>query len=208
LEEVKVIVYDCDGVLVQSRRANEAFYNHILGRFGMPPLEPEQLDFVQVSTSEGAIDHLFQDTPWLEAAQAYQRNIDNSPFIPLTRLEPHVVETLAALRPRYRTAVATNRGKSLPLLLRHHGLMQLFDLTVSCLDVPKAKPHPACLHKIIRHFRVAPVEVLYIGDAEVDRLVSARAGVQFVAYKNPELPACCHLGDHLDLLRLLSLALD
>lgn len=204
MKAFRVIIYDCDGVLIDSRRANAAYYNHILARFGRPPLNPEQLAFVQVSTALEAINYLFHGTPWLEDAQAYQRNLDNRPFIPLIRLEPNILETLASLRPAYRTAVATNRGKSLPLVLGHHGLAHLFDLTVSSLDVPEPKPHPGCLEKVLQHFQAPAREALYIGDAAVDALVSRRARVPFVAYRNPALPARYHLEDHLDLLKILA----
>ncbi len=33
----QVIIYDCDGVLIDSRESNRAFYNHILARFGLAP---------------------------------------------------------------------------------------------------------------------------------------------------------------------------
>ncbi len=203
LASIKVIVYDCDGVLVDSRESNEAFYNHILARFGLQPLGPEQLEFIQVSTAAAAIDYLFRDSPFRDAARAYQSQIDNTPFIPLIRLEPNIRETLARLRPTYRTAVATNRGKSLPLVLQHHGLADLFDLTVTSLEVTEPKPHPDCLQRIMRHFQVAPEEVVYIGDAEVDRLVSQRAGAPFIAYKNPLLKTFYCLKDHLELLQIL-----
>jgi phosphoglycolate phosphatase-like HAD superfamily hydrolase len=205
LTSVRVIVYDCDGVLVDSRESNEAFYNHILARFGLPPLEPEQLEFICVSTAVAAIDYLFRDSPLLREAQFYQSQIDNTPFIPLIRLEPNIWETLARLRPAYRTAVATNRGKSLPLVLQHHRLAGLFDLTVTSLEVAEPKPHPECLQRILRHFQAAPEEIVYIGDAEVDRLVSERAGAPFIAYKNPLLNARHCLQDHLDLLEILGL---
>jgi phosphoglycolate phosphatase len=61
----KVIIYDCDGVLIDSRESNQAFYNHILDRFGLPPLTPAQLEAVHVKTAEQAIDYLFAGTPWL-----------------------------------------------------------------------------------------------------------------------------------------------
>src|SRR4030043_1040905 len=112
LAAVKVIIYDCDGVLIDSRRSNAAFYNHILERFALPPLSPRQLDFVHTSRAQEAIDHLFQGTPWRAEAQEYQRVMDNRPFLSLLRLEPHIRETLGALRPAYHTAIATNRGKS------------------------------------------------------------------------------------------------
>jgi HAD superfamily hydrolase (TIGR01509 family) len=203
LKTLKVIIYDCDGVLIDSRESNRAFYNHILSRFGLPPLTPEQLDFAQVSTAQAAIQHLFAGTPFLEEAQAYQRNLDNRPFLALMRLEPHVREVLEEVRPSYRTAIATNRGKSLPLVLEHLGLKSLFDFTVTCYDVSRPKPHPECLLKILHHFQIEPEEALFMGDAPEDALVSRRAGIPFAAYKNPGLKARYHLEDHLELLRIL-----
>lgn len=198
-----LIIYDCDGVLIDSRRSNGAFYNHILAHFGLPPLTPEQLDLVHAATAREAVDFLFRGTPWLAAAQDFQRRIDNAPFLALIRPEPHIREVLARLRPAYHTAIATNRGKSLPLVLETLGLNSLFDLTVSCYDVTRPKPHPECLQKILRHFRASPDEALYIGDSEVDRLVAEAAGVPLAAYKNPGLQARYHLQDHRDLLKIL-----
>ena len=109
------------------------------------------------------------------------------------------------MRPGYRTAIATNRGKSLPLVLHTLGLDALFDLTVSCYEVAHPKPHPECLQKILQHFLIRPEEALYLGDSEVDRLVAEEAGVPLAAYKNPRLRARYHLQDHLELLTLLGL---
>ena len=142
------IIYDCDGVLIDSRDSNQAFYNHILAHFGLPPLTAEQLDLVHVSTAQEAIDFLFKGHPGREEAQAYNA-IDNDPFLALIRLEPHIREVLIRLRSRYQTAIATNRGKSLPLVLRTLGLDNLFDLTVLAYDVTRPKPHPECLEKIL-----------------------------------------------------------
>jgi phosphoglycolate phosphatase len=199
----QVIIYDCDGVLIDSRESNRAFYNHILSRFGLPPLTDEQLEVVHVSTAQGAINYLFQDQPALEEAQAYQRTINNDPFLALLKLTPHIREVLVHLRSRYHTAIATNRGKSLPLALKTLGIADYFDLTISAYDVTRPKPHPECLSKILTHFRLAPEAALYIGDAALDQEVAAAADVPFAAYKNPGLKARYHLQDHLDLLQIL-----
>jgi phosphoglycolate phosphatase len=201
----QLIIYDCDGVLIDSRESNRAFYNHILARFGLNPLTEAQLAVVHVSTAQGAIDYLFQGHPGREAAQAYQRNINNDQFLRLIRLEPDIQEVLTRLRSSFLTAIATNRGKSLPLVLRTLGLEDLFDLTVSAYDVTRPKPHPECLEKILIHFRLEPEAALYIGDAALDQEVAAAAGVPFAAYKNPGLNARYHLQSHLELLPVLKL---
>jgi phosphoglycolate phosphatase len=198
-----IIIYDCDGVLIDSREANAAFYNHILSRFGLPPLTPRQLDVVHMLTSEGAVAYLFQGHSALEEALSYQKNVDNTPFFSLLRLEPHVREVLERLRPAHRLAIATNRGKSLAPILKRLEIAALFDLTVSSYDVTRPKPHPECLQKILAHFQAEPGQTLYLGDSPLDQEVAARAAVPFAAYKNPGLPARYHLEDHLELLEIL-----
>ena len=204
LGKTSLIIYDCDGVLIDSQRSNQAFYNHLLAHFGRPPLTPEQLEIVHAATSQEAVNFLFAGTPWLAAAQEFQRQVDNTPFIALIQPEPHIREVLRQLRPGYRTAIASNRGRSLPLVLQFLGLEGLFDLTVSCYEVTHPKPHPECLQKILHHFQVSPEEALFLGDSEVDRLVAEAAGVPLAAYKNRSLPAPYHLQDHRELLRLLA----
>ena len=44
---LQAIIYDCDGVLVDSSLANQAFYNHILEHFRRAPLTPKQWDCVK-----------------------------------------------------------------------------------------------------------------------------------------------------------------
>ncbi len=205
LRGLKVIIYDCDGVLIDSTAANRAFYDHILARFGLPPLTAEQMAAILPLTAPAALDVLFQGHPSREAAQEYQKTVDNRPFLPLITAEAHVPEALAALRRRYRTAIATNRGKSLPLVLAALNLAPLFDFTVSSLEVSRPKPHPQCLEKVLAHFRVPPRQACYIGDHDLDRRTAANAGVFFGAYRNPTLDADFHLEDHLELLSLLGL---
>jgi phosphoglycolate phosphatase len=204
LPGLKVIIYDCDGVLIDSSQANQAFYNHILAHFGLAPLTLEQWAHVKPLTAPDALTWLFKGTPWLTAAQEYQKTVDNTPFLPLIRAEPNIKETLALLRPRYNTAIATNRGKSLLPVLQHCGLEEFFQVIVSSLDIQKPKPHPECLNRILQHFGVDPTQACYIGDSDLDREVSARAGILFIAYQNPSLNATFHLENHIDLWILLT----
>lgn len=200
---MQVIIYDCDGVLIDSSLANQAFYNHILARFGLAPLTPEQWAEVSPLTAADALTLLFRETPWLAEAQEYQKSVDNAPFFPLMRVEPNLRETLTLLRPHYRLAMASNRGKSLAAVLQHCGLAEFFEVTVSSRDVLEPKPHPESLELILGRFGVSPHKACYIGDSDLDREAAWRAGVSFGAYRQPALTADFYLQDHLDLWGLL-----
>ena len=201
--EIKVVIYDCDGVLFDSRRSNYAFYNHILERFGMPPMTDAQARSAYVSTTPEALEMLFSDGPYLEEALSYAKTVVNDEFVSMMDMEPNLRETLTRLRPGYGVAIATNRGRSMDQVLRDHHIEDLFDVVVTSYDVTRPKPHPECLYKIMARLRARPQECVYVGDADIDRLVAERAGAPFVAYKNPALRAWAHIVDHLELLAIL-----
>ena len=200
---IKAVIYYFDGVIVDSREANEAYYNRLLKHFGLPAVQPEQLQMIYTRTSREVIEVLFGDLSLAKAAQALEKTMDNDDITPMIKVEPHIKATLQVLRNRYRTAIATNRGKSLPLVLEFNNLTGYFDLTVSSRQVQHPKPHPECLEIILQKFSLVPDQVVYIGDAEIDARLAAAAGVPFIAYKNPSLSAWAHLSDHREILGIL-----
>lgn len=204
-QKVEVVIYDCDGVLFDSKGANKAFYNHILAHFNMPVMNSKQLEYVHSSTAREALDFLFEGSSLREESQAYRYQVDYSQFIYLMKPEPYLREVLQQLHPAYRTAIATNRGHTTPLVLQNNKLTELFDMVVTSMDVTESKPHPESIWKILHHFQTKPEEALYIGDSVVDEVVCERAGVPFAAYKNPDLKADYHLQNHRDLLHILGI---
>jgi phosphoglycolate phosphatase-like HAD superfamily hydrolase len=97
------------------------------------------------------------------------------------------------LRPGCYTALATNRTTTTRAVLAFHGLTDDFDLVVSAQDVSRPKPDPESFVQILEHFRLSPLEAIYIGDSRVDEQFAANAGVPFVAYRNPGLTANYYL---------------
>ena len=201
--DIEVIIYDCDGVIVDSRKSNEAFFNHVLGTFDLPPLEPEQLELIYSFSGRAAIDFLISSDSLREEIKTYMKGVDNSPFISLMSVEPHIKEVVSELRKQHKIAVATNRGKSVRTILQKYDLDELFDMTVTSLDVTEPKPNPECLLKILDHFGIPPQKALFIGDGQVDSMASQGAGIPFLAYKNPSLKAFQHLNSHLELSAML-----
>ncbi len=185
----KVIIFDCDGVMFDSKEANEAYYNHILTHFGKPPMNSQQCGFVHMNTAGKSVAFLFRHDPRLEQAQAYRKTISYFPFISKMQIEPYLKTFLEYLRPSYKTAIATNRSDTMDQVLQEHGLKGYFDLVVTSLDVQHPKPAPESLLKILDFFGASPQEALYIGDSQIDELTAKAAGVPFIAYKNPELNA-------------------
>lgn len=190
---LKLVAFDCDGVLFDSRQANISFYNAILEHFGLPPMEPMAVDYVHMHTVGESLAYLFPGQAQLQAAQDYTRTLDYGPYIPMMVEEPHLREFLQFLRPSYYRALATNRTTTTHRVLRYHGLEDQFDLVVSAQDVSRPKPHPEAFWRILGHFGLTPSEALYIGDSSVDQDFSRNAGVCLAAYRNPALQADYYL---------------
>jgi len=203
MEQVKVVIFDCDGVMFDSRRANEAYYNHILARFERPRMSSEQCDYVHMHTAEQSVAYLFRHDPKLKDALAYRLRMSYLPFIPMMEMEPYLKAFLEYLRPDYKTAISTNRSDTMGPVLADHGLEGYFDLVVSCLDVKYPKPDPESLIKILHHFGLSPQEAIYIGDSEIDESAAGAAGIPLVAYKNPALSAAHHVTHFKEIEKLL-----
>lgn len=199
----KVIIFDCDGVLFDSRRANQFFYNHLLTHFGKSSLAETDLDYVHMHTVTESIDFLFPDAPTRDDVHLYRQTLDYAPFLQKIDMEPGLVDFLDFIRPWAKTAISTNRTNTIGQVLKTFGLDTYFDLVVSASDVERPKPDPESVFKILAHFNVRPECCLYIGDSEIDAQTALKAGVPLVAYKNESLPATHHVRGFSELKELV-----
>ncbi len=193
IENIRIVAFDCDGVMFESRHANQAFYNRILEHLGLEPLKPNQMDKVQMLTVDQALDYLVKDPEARREGRRFRLKMDYLDFVPMLEIEPDLKLLLAALRPRYKTAVATNRTNTMGAVLERFGLEGSFDLVVTAWDVENPKPHPESLEKILDAFSCRPDQMIYIGDSSVDQQAAELAGVLFAAYANKNLRADVYL---------------
>ena len=198
--EIRLVAFDCDGVLFDSTQANIAYYNTILSHFGHPSMTPDQFKYVHMHTVDNALAFLFPEPDALEKAQAYRSQMSYRPFLKYMEIEPHLRKVLSDLRPQFKTAIATNRSDTMIPLLEAHRLESEFDLVVRSMDVPNPKPHPDLLLLLLDHFRIEPTQAVYVGDSELDEQAARAAGVPLIAYRNPALSADFHISG-LDQLR-------
>jgi len=202
-DSVEAVIFDCDGVLVDSRAANAAFYNQILAHFNKEPLTEAQLTYVHSQTVYASLAYLFQGDDRLPEAERFWRTMDYGPINKMLTLQPGLIECLKDLHARFKTAIATNRTTTMGGLLRRFGLERYFDLVVTSLDVRNPKPHPEAIQKILSFFGLNNREACYIGDSVVDEETARRAGVLFIAYRNEDLRADHHLSNFAELISLL-----
>jgi phosphoglycolate phosphatase-like HAD superfamily hydrolase len=193
MQGIQVVIFDCDGVMFDTSQANTQYYNHILDHFGKPGMTSAQFNYVHMHTVDQALAFLFDDSDELAAARAYRRNMSYLPFLKYMQIEPDLKAVLQRLRPRYKTAVATNRTDTMNRVLETHGLHEQFDLVVTALDVRNPKPEPDQLVKILEYFRCRSREAVYIGDSPLDARAATSAGVPFVAFANRSLSADYHI---------------
>ena len=205
MKNIKVVAFDCDGVMFDTTKANIAYYNKILDHLGQQPLTPDQFAYCHSHTVDQSIEFLCNDPEDVQTAQNYRKNMSYLPFLKHMVMEPDLKQLLKNLRPTYKTAVATNRSDTMDRVLTEHGLEGYFDLVVSSLDVERPKPYPDPLIKILDHFGIEPSQALYVGDSNLDEVAAKAAGMPFVAYRNRSLSAEFHINSLKEIATILDL---
>ena len=202
---VRCVIYDCDGVLFDSLENNERFYNHVCGAMGRAPVRPEELPYLHMYTVQEALLFLFPGNPDLvRKAHEFILTVNPNDFIPYMKMEPNLLEALAALKQRgVLRAINTNRTASMKFIVDSFALRPHFDLIVTALDVQNPKPHPESVFRVLDTFRLRKEEAIFMGDSQIDRQTAKAAGIQFLSYKNPQISNGCLIRDHLDILKFL-----
>ena len=203
MSQLKIVIFDCDGVMFDSKEANRHYYNHILAKFGHPPMSEDELEYVHMHHVMDSVRHIFRHySDDLEKAEEYRQGLDYTPFLKHMLMEPDLIEFLNFLRTSCKTAISTNRTSTMPAVLEMFKLQEYFDKVVTAFDVAQPKPHPEALHQILDYFGYGVGEAVYIGDSMVDRDHTASIGMRLIAFKNPGLAAEYHVNSFMEIAEL------
>jgi len=201
---IHAIIFDCDGVMFESHRANLAYYNRILAEFSYPLVSTQQKELAQMchtASSPEVLANLFCQAD-LTAARKFAATLDYREFIPHMEPEANFEDLLERLSDQYQLAVATNRGKSILAILEHFKLQQFFSVVVTSHDVERPKPAPDMLFLAVEKLQLEVESCLFIGDSELDKSAAAAANMPFVGYGG-EVSSSISLSNHLELLDYL-----
>jgi len=200
---LRLVIFDCDGVMFDSKDANRIYYNQLLEKFGHPLMDEQEEDYVHSHNVLDSVNYIFRKYPRkIEEVNQYRISVDYTPFLKYMVIEPDLKEFLGMLKPKFYTAISTNRSNTMPSVMKMHDLESYFDLVVTSLDVEQPKPHAEGLVKILSHFQLSASEAVYIGDSMVDREHTAGVNMRLISFKNPDLPAEYHVNSFLDIPQL------
>lgn len=204
---LKVIIFDCDGVMVDSREANRVYYNSLLEHFSCPLMTEEELEYVHMYNSNESTRYIFRHHHHiaLEEVNRYRAGLDYAQFMPYIQVEPDLYAFLQLIKPRFHTAISTNRT-TMDLMMDTFALRPWFDLVVTSSDVTRPKPAPDALLRILEQFQAVPEEAVYIGDSALDREHCASVGIDLIAFKNEQLEAKYHVKSFMEIATLLSIS--
>lgn len=201
---LKLIVFDCDGVLFDSRNANKEYYNHLLQHFNHPPMNDEELDYVHMHSAPDSVRHIFRHYPENSFSEidAFRRALGYERFLPFMKVEDDLVNFLSEVQANYYLAISTNRGNTMLPLLQMFELEKYFGKVVTSETAKRPKPAPDGLLEIMAHFQCSAEETVFIGDSVIDKEHAAACEVPLIAFKNPAMPAQFHVNSFMEILAL------
>lgn len=183
---IKAIIFDIDGVLVDSREANIHLYQTIIKKAGYPAVSREAILECFHLPLKKSIERLIKVDDPKEIERVFSLASDPSVrdadlFVFPEKLE----EVLEELHKKYRLAIVTSRIKiGVDSIFSIKEIKHLFEVVVAYEDYSNPKPDPEPLLVALERLRLSPSEAIYVGDSATD-IDAARAANMKSIYLSP-----------------------
>ena len=184
-EATRAVIFDLDGVLVDSEPNYLESERVLLGEHGITFTAEMKLPYIGMSTREmlervkaefglaAALDTLVEEKNAIYLRLAAEHTPVNAPMRDLvTLLREHA----------YPLALASGSSPAaIDVVLRHAGLEDAFDVVVSADAVPRGKPDPDLFLEAARRLGVLPAACAVIEDSGYGVTAARRAGMRCIA---------------------------
>jgi len=181
MENIKLVIFDLDGTLIDAYAAISNSFNYVMRRLG---LKTQSRSLIRSLVGWGDKDLLkpYVSKANLEQALNLYRNHHKISLLRQTRLYPYARGLLRQLKAKgYKLAVASNRpSKFSHILIKHLEIGDFFDYVLCADQSGHAKPHPEMLNKIVKRFGFKKSQALYVGDMVIDAQAGRRAKINTV----------------------------
>ena len=183
---MKLVIFDFDGTLVDSRKLIIESHRVIFGEYGFsPPSEEESLSLIGMSLELVLLQLAGPDAPVEKMVVAYQR------LLPQLRADADFAEVpfagaadlLAALARQndVRLGIATGHvSHAIAPALERFGWQNYF-CTVQTADKAPSKPHPGMVLQALSEVSINAEDAIMIGDTAFDMEMARAADVRGVA---------------------------
>jgi len=181
MKDIKLIIFDLDGTLIDAYQAITSSFNHTMHRCGYASRKASTIRKAVGWGDENLLRPFIKEKD-LSCALSIYRKHHKQALVKESRLFPFADKALAYLKNKgYKLAVASNRPSRFSRILIHHLKLDKYFDYVLCADKLKhSKPHPQILIRIIQRFGLKPKQVLYIGDMAIDAQAGRRAKVKTI----------------------------
>ena len=175
--DVRAVLFDLDGVLVDSYEVWFHLLNGAASDLGYPPISPEVFRSGWGQGIEADVEKFFHRHSIAEIEAYYGDHFRD--HLEHLGVVPEVPRVFEALRERsLRTAVITNTPAPVAwdMVKRAGGSP---DLLVGGTDVPRPKPAPDMVLRACELLEIPAGETLVVGDSRYDREAARAAGTVF-----------------------------
>tara|TARA_Y100000310_G_C20704099_1_gene833169 strand:+ start:23635 stop:24246 length:612 start_codon:yes stop_codon:yes gene_type:complete len=200
-KQIKAVLFDLDGVLVDSYRAWFNIFNDTLEHFGKSRLTLDQFSKSWGNPIEKDIDTHFPGKTPQDLIKIYhksfKKNKDN------IKLLPDSSETLVSLhKQKLKIALITNSTKLIATKsLEKFNIKKYFNSILSMEDVENRKPAPDMVLKACTNLQVLPKNSILVGDTHNDMDAGKNAGCITAGFKIKGDHTLNKLTDLLDLIK-------
>jgi phosphoglycolate phosphatase len=185
LQFCKAILFDLDGVLVDSYDCWFHLLQDAMREQGKTPVTPGEFDARWGQGPEADREVFFPEWSLTELIEFYEKRFPD--YTRWSRPEPGSELMLNHLQKTdKKIAVASNSPTAIVVdLLSHAGLQNYPHALIGADQVRESKPAPDLLFKALEVLSIEPPDACYVGDSIYDAKAAEAAGILFVGYKRP-----------------------
>lgn len=175
----KLIFYDLDGTLVDTRKDIAMAANYMREALGLTPIEEKE---VERHVGHG-LHHLIQgclgtkDEKMVEKGAKFYRRHYEEHMLDHSRVYPGVVDLLEYFKDRCQAVITNKPNPFSEDLLKALNISAYFKYVMAGNSPYPKKPDPAAIIGVMKETNAISEEVLFIGDSLIDIETARNAGV-------------------------------
>jgi len=185
LEDIKAVIFDLDGTLVDSMWIWKQIDIEYLAKRSIELPEGLQKEIEGMSFTETAayFKETFKLTDTIEEIKEEWRAIAFDFYRNKIDLKEGVREFIGLLKSRnIKIGIGTSNSRELALeVLKKHNIYECFDTLRTSCEVENGKPHPDVFLKVAEDLKVKPHECIVFEDTYAGVLAAKRAGMRVIA---------------------------